>query len=267
MDVRIQDVTKVWNAGTPRQLVALAQTSHVFRSGRLSCLLGPSGCGKSTLIRLIGGLEAMTSGSIEIIDPKSGRKQPIGANSVMMWQGLNLFPWRTVIDNVAFGLEVTGVQREERRDRARTMLATVGLHRFTDHYPSQLSGGMRQRVALARALILGRDILLMDEPFAALDAQTKIVMQMELLKIFEALRRTILFVTHSIDEAILLGDEIVVMSSRPGRIKDVINVPFPRPRSLDIVKSQEFGLLFDRAFQLIREEVLQSMDERLQDTA
>jgi len=180
----------------------------------------------------------------------------------MMWQGLNLFPWRNVIDNVAFGLEVAGISRNERHQRARTMLATVGLNGFDRHLPRQLSGGMRQRVALARALIMERPILLMDEPFAALDAQTKIVMQEELLRIFEATRKTVLFVTHAIDEAILLGDEIVVMTARPGRIKEVIPINLPRPRSFDLVNTPEFGALFQRVFHLIREEVTRAMTEQ-----
>lgn len=267
MDVIVREVAKVWNAGGRDQVAALAPVSHRFASGSFSCLLGPSGCGKSTLIRLVGGLESLSGGTIEIRDPVSGASQPVGMHSVMMWQGLNLFPWRTVIDNVAFGPEMEGVSRNERYAKAREVLAVTGLQAFADHYPRQLSGGMRQRVALARALIMGRPILLMDEPFAALDAQTKIVMQIELLRIFEASRKTVLFVTHAIDEAILLGDEIVVMSARPGRIKEVIPVNLPRPRSLDVVKTPEFGRLFDRAFHLIREEVTRAMEQQMAESA
>ena len=153
----------------------------------------------------------------------------------MVWQNLNLFPWRSVIDNVAFGLEMRGVAKAARYERARALIASVGLRGFERHLPGQLSGGMRQRVALARALIMERPILLMDEPFAALDAQTKIVMQEELLRIFDRTRKTILFVTHAIEEAILLGDEVVVMTARPGRIKEVIPVDLPRPRSHEMV--------------------------------
>jgi NitT/TauT family transport system ATP-binding protein len=180
----------------------------------------------------------------------------------MMWQNLNLFPWRSVIDNVAFGLEMAGMSREHRYQRAGELLASVGLRGFERHRPGQLSGGMRQRVALARALIMERPILLMDEPFAALDAQTKIVMQEELLRIFDETRKTVLFVTHAIEEAILLGDEVVVMTARPGRIKEVIRVDLPRPRSLEMINSKEFGELFDRAFHLIREEVSATMAQQ-----
>src|SRR6185369_11879558 len=170
------------------------------------------------------------------------------ADSVMVWQGLNLFPWRSVLDNVAFGLEVHGMPKGERHERARALVASVGLAGFEHHLPGQLSGGMRQRVALARALILERPILLMDEPFAALDAQTKIVMQEELMRIFEQTHKTVLFVTHAIEEAILLGDEVVVMTARPG--------------SLELVASKQFGALFDRVFHLIRDEVMKTMQEQ-----
>ena len=180
----------------------------------------------------------------------------------MVWQNLNLFPWRSVIDNIAFGLEMRGIPRAQRYERARGLISLVGLRGFEDHRPGQLSGGMRQRVALARALILERPILLMDEPFAALDAQTKIVMQEELMRIFEQTHKTVLFVTHAIEEAILLGDEVVVMTARPGRLKDTISIDLPRPRSLELVASKEFGALFDRVFHLIRDEVMKTMQEQ-----
>ena len=255
MDVVVDGVTQIWGE-TPTEVVALDGFSHHFRSGRFSCLLGPSGCGKSTLIQIVGGLEPATQGTVYI--HATGRPQdarPLGADSVMVWQNLNLFPWRNVIDNVAFGLEMRGVGRGERYQRAGALIASVGLRGFERHLPGQLSGGMRQRVALARALIMDRPILLMDEPFAALDAQTKIVMQEELLKIFDQTHKTVLFVTHAIEEAILLGDEVVVMTARPGRLKEVIPIDLPRPRSFEMVNSQEFGALFDRTFHLIREEV------------
>jgi NitT/TauT family transport system ATP-binding protein len=179
-----------------------------------------------------------------------------------MWQNLNLFPWRNVIDNVAFGLEMHGVPRGERYRRANDLLGLVGLNGFEYKSCNQLSGGMRQRVALARALVMDQPILLMDEPFAALDAQTKIVMQEELARIFERMRKTIVFVTHAIDEAILLGDEVVVMTARPGRIKEVIPIDLPRPRSQDLVNTPEFGRLYDRILHLIREEVLNAMRQQ-----
>lgn len=264
MDVIVENVSRVWggDAGQPT-VTALGGFSHVFRSGRFSCILGPSGCGKSTLAQIVGGLEAASSGTIRIEDPnRRDVSRPLGPDSIMVWQNLNLFPWRTVLDNVSFGLEVAGVPRAERDARARVLIASVGLRGFENHLPRQLSGGMRQRVALARALIMERPILLMDEPFAALDAQTKIVMQEELLRIFDATHKTVLFVTHAIDEAILLGDEVIVMTARPGRVKEVIPVDLPRPRTLEVIGTPEFGKLFDRAFHLIREEVSKAMAEQ-----
>jgi NitT/TauT family transport system ATP-binding protein len=262
MDVWVENVTQVWG-GERTQVTALDRFTHHFRSRRFSCLLGPSGCGKSTLIQIVGGIETATSGGVRIVDPqRPDVARPLGADSVMMWQNLNLFPWRSVIDNVAFGLEMRGMGRAERYARARALIASVGLRGFENHLPGQLSGGMRQRVALARALIMERPILLMDEPFAALDAQTKIVMQEELLRIFDETHKTVLFVTHAIEEAILLGDEVIVMTARPGRIKEVIAVGLPRPRSLEMVNSAEFGALFDRTFHLIREEVMTAMEQQ-----
>jgi NitT/TauT family transport system ATP-binding protein len=262
MDVLVENVTQIWG-GERTQVRALDRFSHRFSSRRFSCLLGPSGCGKSTLIQIIGGLEQSTEGTVRIQDPEKGDTQrSVGEDSVMVWQNLNLFPWRNVIDNIAFGLEMRGVPRIARYERASVLIASVGLRGFERHLPGQLSGGMRQRVALARALIMERPILLMDEPFAALDAQTKIVMQEELLRIFDATHKTVLFVTHAIEEAILLGDEVVVMTARPGRIKEVIAVNLPRPRSLEMINSPEFGGLFDRVFHLIREEVMKTMEQQ-----
>jgi NitT/TauT family transport system ATP-binding protein len=262
MDVVVDEVTQIWGEA-PTAVVALDRFSHRFRSGRFSCLLGPSGCGKSTLVQIVGGLESATSGTVRIVAPDApDRQRPLGADSVMVWQNLNLFPWRSVIDNVAFGLEMHGVARDQRYRRAEALIASVGLRGFERHRPGQLSGGMRQRVALARALIMERPILLMDEPFAALDAQTKIVMQEELLRIFDETKKTVLFVTHAIEEAILLGDEVVVMTARPGRIKEVIPIDLPRPRSLEMINTPEFGALFDRTFHLIREEVTAAMEQQ-----
>jgi NitT/TauT family transport system ATP-binding protein len=262
MDVVVEGVSQVWGSEQTR-VVALDRISHRFRSGTFSCLLGPSGCGKSTLVQIVGGLETPTAGAVRIEDrsaPQDVRR--LGADSVMVWQNLNLFPWRSVIDNVAFGLEMRGLAKAERYERAQALISSVGLRGFERHLPGQLSGGMRQRVALARALVMERPILLMDEPFGALDAQTKIVMQEELLRIFEATRKTVLFVTHAIEEAILLGDEVVVMTARPGRIKEVMQVDLPRPRSLEMVNTPAFGALFDRAFHLIREEVNKAMAQQ-----
>ena len=261
MDVVVDCVSKVWGSAG-ESVVALERISHRFHSRRFACILGPSGCGKSTLIQIIAGLEQATAGAVRIQVPGEGEPRQPGMDSVMVWQNLNLFPWRNVIDNVAFGLEMRGMPRAKRHERARALIASVGLRGFEQHLPGKLSGGMRQRVALARALILERPILLMDEPFAALDAQTKIIMQEELLRIFDRTHKTVLFVTHAIEEAILLGDEVVVMTARPGRVKEVIPVGLARPRSLEMVNTKEFGGLFDRVFHLIREEVMTSMAQQ-----
>jgi NitT/TauT family transport system ATP-binding protein len=259
MDIVVDKLVQVYGE-KPNEVLALDSVSHRFPSQHFTCILGPSGCGKSTLAQIIGGIELYTSGTVTVGD--AGRAEPLGTHSVMVWQHLNLFPWRSVIDNVAFGLEMQGIGKAERYHRARELIALVGLRGFERHRPSQLSGGMRQRVALARALVMERPVMLMDEPFAALDAQTKIVMQEELVRITEQSKKTIIFVTHAIDEAILLGDEVVVMTARPGRIKEVIAVDLPRPRSQEMVNTPEFGRLYDRALHLIREEVLNAMREQ-----
>lgn len=261
MEIVVENLVQAFG-DAPNTILALDHVTHRFPAERVSCILGPSGCGKSTMVQIIGGIELWTDGNVEIAGSSGGATLPLGSQSVMVWQNLNLFPWRSVIDNVAFGLEMRGVPKKDRHERAGAMIASVGLRGFEQHRPMQLSGGMRQRVALARALVMERPILLMDEPFAALDAQTKIVMQEELIRIYERSKKTILFVTHAIDEAILLGDEIVVMTARPGRIKDVIPVDLPRPRTQEMVNTPEFGRLYDRALHLIREEVLKAMREQ-----
>jgi NitT/TauT family transport system ATP-binding protein len=261
MDILVENIRQQWPSKGGGSFVALDGVSHHFRSGRFSCILGPSGCGKSTLAQIIGGLAPASSGSVTLTSPE-GKAGSARAACVMVWQNQNLFPWRTVEDNVAFGPEMAGAGREHRLSEARRLLGKVGLQGFGHHYPKQLSGGMRQRVALARALIMDRPVMLMDEPFGALDAQTKLVMQEELIRIFEENRKTIVFVTHAIDEAILLGDEVVVMTARPGRIKEVLPVDLPRPRSLDMVNSPVFSALYRRAFELIREEVTRAMEQQ-----
>jgi len=245
-------------------ITAVDHVSFSVRQGEFMSVIGPSGCGKSSLFNVIGGLLTNHQGTVKVAGELiNGPHKSIG----MVFQEESTFPWRSVVDNVAFPLELIGMPRPKRVERARTFIKMVGLDGFENRYPGELSGGMRQRVSLARTLASEPKILLMDEPFAALDAQTKIVMQIELLRIFEAARKTVLFVTHAIDEAILLGDEIVVMSARPGRIKEVIPVNLPRPRSLDVVKTPEFGRLFDHAFHLIREEVTRAMEQQMAESA
>ncbi|HEY4172606.1 MAG TPA: ABC transporter ATP-binding protein [Rhodopila sp.] len=200
-------------------------------------IIGPSGCGKSTFLRILNGLDQADSGIIEI----DGRRVTgPGAGRAMVFQGFDLFPWRTALENVAFGLEMQGCPKHERLDIARQYVELVGLTGFAGSYPHQLSGGMQQRVGIARALAVRPDILLMDEPFGALDLQTRDVLQNELLRIWQNDRKTVLFVTHSIEEAIYLADRILVFSPRPARIQRDILVPFPRPRNEDIKTSAAF---------------------------
>ncbi|MBI2732773.1 MAG: ABC transporter ATP-binding protein [Aquabacterium sp.] len=201
------------------------------------CVIGPSGCGKSTLIRILAGLESHSSGEV-LLDG-----QPVngpGRDRGMVFQGYTLFPWLTVKKNVMFGLEVNNAGRNEAESQARQWLELVGLSKFADHYPHQLSGGMKQRVAIARALANQPRILLMDEPFGALDAQTRAKMQSHLLEIWKNIDITILFITHDLDEAIFLADRILVLKAHPGAVQELIEVPVPRPRSAMQITNPEF---------------------------
>ena len=208
-------------------MMALEDVSLEVNLAEFLCIVGPSGCGKTTLLRLIAGLDYPTSGKI-ILDGKEV-KGP-SPDRGMVFQEFSLFPWRTVVKNVEFGLEIKGLKERESRKIAEEYIELVGLKGFEDHYPSELSGGMKQRVAIARALATEPSILLMDEPFGSVDAQTRNVLQQELLEIWERTKKTVLFVTHSVDEAIYLGDRIAVMSARPGRIVDCCAITITRPR-------------------------------------
>jgi NitT/TauT family transport system ATP-binding protein len=209
------------------QVAALEDVNLEIEDKEFVCIVGPSGCGKTTLLRIIAGLETASSGEAKLMGkPISGPDPERG----MVFQEYSLFPWRTVIDNIKFGLEMKEVEKAERDQIAEKYLEMVGLSSFRDAYPFELSGGMRQRVAIARALANDPEVLLMDEPFGALDAQTRNMMQRELLEIWEKTRKTVIFVTHSVDEAVYLADRIVMLSSRPGRVCEVIPVNLPRPR-------------------------------------
>jgi NitT/TauT family transport system ATP-binding protein len=264
MEIRVQDVSKLWGQDTAAPTLAVDSVTHTFGSQKFTCLLGPSGCGKSTLLQVIGGLSPLSSGAVHITDPTTGGEVEPGRESVMVWQSFNLFPWADVMENVAFGLKMAGISKSERVARAQKFVDFVGLSGFEKKLPSQLSGGMRQRVSLARALIMDPAILLMDEPFGALDAQTKIVMQQEVQRLFLETRKTIVFVTHSIEESIMLADEVVVMTARPGRIKAVVPVKLKRPRTSKDITKPAFGKLYDRIYGLIREEVEKTMIQERQ---
>jgi NitT/TauT family transport system ATP-binding protein len=209
------------------RLVALDNISFEVNDKEFVCILGSSGCGKTTLLRMIAGLDIAESGSI-LLDGEEirGTSPKVG----MVFQEYSLFPWRSVIDNIAFGLEMQGMAKEERYRIAERYLKLVSLTQFRDSYPSELSGGMRQRVAVARALALDPVLLLMDEPFGALDAQTRNMLQQELLEIWEATKKTVIFITHSVDEAVFLSDRIIVLTPRPGRICRIFPIALPRPR-------------------------------------
>ena len=222
------------------QTAALASLDFTVAEHEFVCLVGPSGCGKTTVLRIAAGLVAPDAGRVTI------RGEPVtgpGPDRAMVFQQATLLPWADVITSVAFGLELRGVPRAERESAARDLIRTVGLEGFERHYPRQLSGGMQQRVGLARALAVNPDILLMDEPFAAVDAQTRRSLQEELLRLHLATEKTVLFVTHDIDEAVRLGDRVLLMSARPGRILETLRVVLPRPRPADLDTDPEAARL------------------------
>ena len=260
--IRLREVRKHFVV-RGRTVDAVAGIDLDIGAGEFLCIVGPSGCGKTTLLRILAGLETKTSGSIEIArDGSTGIKRvAVRPLNSMVFQEQSIFPWMNVRDNIAFGLKAQGVGRAERYRIAEPYIRKVGLTGFEDALPYQLSGGMKQRVSIARAFANDPEILLMDEPFAALDEQTKLILQAELLRIWEDLRKTVLYVTHSIDEAIVLADRILVMTARPGRIKDICDVStiFPRPRRVEQVKSSPlYGELFGRVWGQLRQEVLEA---------
>jgi NitT/TauT family transport system ATP-binding protein len=247
----VRDLDKAFES-TRGTTVALDKVSLSVDEGEFVCIVGPSGCGKTTLLRIVAGLEEHSSGTLEV------RRSVGGANplNAMVFQESSLFPWLTVMDNAAFGLEMRGFGRAEREARTRPILEMVGLSKFASHYPHQLSGGMKQRVSLARAFANDPEILLMDEPFAALDAQNKLILQEELLRIWETHRKTVVFITHAIDEALALGDRVVVMSASPGRIMEEIRVGFERPRQIAELKATpRFGELELHIWRTLESEV------------
>jgi NitT/TauT family transport system ATP-binding protein len=230
---------------------ALSNVELTIEEGEFACLLGPSGCGKSTVLSQIAGFDKPSSGEVLV----NGRPvESPGPDRGVVFQEANLMPWLTVVRNVTFGPELRGIRRADCATRARAHLEEVGLHGFEGHLPMELSGGMRQRVALARVLINDPSVLLMDEPFGALDAQTRMVLQELLLRLWERERKTVLFVTHDIEEAILLADRIHVMTRRPGTIKATIPVDLPRPRAYESTVEAEFAELKAEVLRLIREE-------------
>lgn len=237
--IHVERLSKEFTTERGEQLIAVNDVNLDVTSNEFVCIVGPSGCGKSTILRIIAGLEEASTGSV-CYRGKSVTKP--GKQIGMVFQEYSLFPWLSVLDNIAAGLEFSGIPRKTRREKSKEYLEIVGMSEFAEAYPHELSGGMRQRVAIARALANDPDVLLMDEPFGALDAHTRILLQRELLRIWEMTHKTILFVTHSVDEAVYLADRIVIMSHHPGKIRDVLTVNMKRPRSRGM---PEFGKLTD----------------------
>lgn len=237
------------NGEKSEKFLALDNFNLKIKKGEFITIVGPSGCGKSTFLDILAGLSKPTSGELYIDD-----KLIEGADldRGIIFQGYALFPWRTVEQNIEFGLEIKGIPKNERKEISNKFIKLVGLSNFQNRYPHELSGGMKQRVAIARALAYDPDVLLMDEPFAAVDAQTRELLQEELLNIWEDTNKTIVFITHSIEEAIFLADRVVVMTPNPGKIKEVIEINFPRPRStVNVRMSQEFSSNRNRIWELL----------------
>jgi len=225
--IKVNKVSRIFTKDNDTSTLALDNVSLEINGGEFVCFIGPSGCGKTTLLRIISGLDRSDEGEVYLDDriiqaPDSDRG--------MVFQEYSLFPWKTVTENIIFGPQMRGIKRKDALKDVEKYLKLVGLQQFRDSYPYELSGGMKQRVAIARALANEPSVLLMDEPFGALDAQTRNILQQELLDIWQQKIITILFVTHSVDEAVFLGDKIVLMSARPGKIKEIITVSLPRPR-------------------------------------
>jgi NitT/TauT family transport system ATP-binding protein len=244
--------------GLGRQFVTPSGTIEAVRNldiavgaGEFCVIVGPSGCGKSTFLRMVAGLDSPTDGELRIARPDGSTP-----SNAVVFQGRSLFPWLTIRDNLGYGLRLSGAGRSERAATVDQLLQVLGLGAFGDVYPHQVSEGMRQRVAIGRALAVDPDLLLMDEPFGALDEQTRFILQEELLRIWESSGKTVIFITHSIDEAITLADRIVVMSAQPGTVRAIIDVPFGRPRTMTAVRSDPaFGTLFNQAWDLLKDEV------------
>ena len=245
-------ICKEFAGGNLQPLRVLADISLQIHSSEFVSIVGSSGCGKTTFLRILDGLIPPSAGEVlidgqKVIGP--------GPNRGFVFQKDSLWPWRTTMGNILFGLQIQGRARTEARAIAQQLIELVGLKGFETHYPHQLSGGMRQRVNLARALAIDPEVLLMDEPFASLDAQTREVMQLELIRIWNRRRKTVVFVTHQIDEAVFLSDRVVVLAARPGRIKDIVPIELPRPRRFVIKRSSEFVAHVDKIWSLLEEEV------------
>jgi NitT/TauT family transport system ATP-binding protein len=257
--IDVRDMGVVFGADD-NEVIALEDVSLNVQPGEFVSLIGPSGCGKSTILNIVAGFMAPTSGEARV-DYKPITKP--GSDRGVVFQQYSLFPWLSVRKNVEFGLKMAGVDVSKRDTTARSLLDLAGLLAFADHYPDQLSGGMKQRIGIIRALATSPQVLLMDEPFGALDTQTRVVMQEILTNIWQQFRISVLFITHDIEESIFLSDRIYVMTARPGRIKAEIKVPLPRPRKAEMTAAPEFLGLVQKLKGLIREESLAAMEPEL----
>jgi NitT/TauT family transport system ATP-binding protein len=257
VQIVVEDLVKRFTLPTG-SFVALDRISFQVREGEFFCIVGPSGCGKTTILRILAGLETKSGGDVAVHYHQNGRPR-----SAMVFQEQSVFPWMTVEANIAFGLRSQPMPAGTRRDIVRHYLDQVGLTPFARAYPHQLSGGMKQRVSIARALATDPEILLMDEPFAALDEQNKLLLQQELLRIWDESRKTVVFITHSIDEAVALGDRVLVMTAQPGRAKLVLPVDFKRPRNIpELRRDARFGELVYEIWSALRDEVLRAREGR-----
>lgn len=252
--VKIRGVSKRFgDVGSSQTVLAIDNVSLDIRSGEFVCLLGPSGCGKSTLLNIVGGLLTQTEGSIEVLGKEV--RAPLPKHVAFVFQESTLFPWYTIMQNFHVALKFQGVPRAEWDERSLEALAAVDMAQFARHFPNQLSVGMRQRVNLARGIAMGTDIILMDEPFASLDEQTRMVLGEDLSSLLAKTGKTIVFVTHSLAEAVFLSDRIVVMTARPARIKTIVQVEEPHPRSPDFMLAPRFSELRNELYELLRDEI------------
>lgn len=260
--IEVANVQKVFSEKGKPSVTALSDISLEVNAGELLTLIGPSGCGKSTLLYILAGLEKATSGAVRMHGSLIDKPGP---DRTIVFQEFVLYPWLTVKKNVAFGMELAAAKsapgKMDIEDRVQSLLKVVGLSRFENHYPNELSGGMKQRDAIARALALDPEVLLMDEPFGALDAQTRRIMQEELLRIWEETHKTILFVTHSIEEAVFLSDRVMIITARPGQLKQQVQIDLPRPRDFDALRNDpRFTELCSMMWASIKEEVQKNIE-------
>jgi len=250
--MEVENATKIYNRDA-KETIAIKDINFTVNKGEFISIVGPSGCGKTTLLEILSGLRTLTSGAVKIKGKTVTEPNPsIG----IVFQEESTFPWRTLLENVEFGLQMQGVPKEEYRKRAYDMIELVGLSGFENAYPFELSGGMKQRVAIARTLVTNPEIVVMDEPFGALDEQTRLILGGEMLNIVKKTKATVILVTHSIQEAALLSDRIIVLSARPGSIKDIIESTLPKPRDASALKTPEFAEINQKLWSSLEEEGL-----------